>query len=86
MPQAVFEIMGRKGELDGGAARIARPLLRRVSLLSTRQWDEARRAFAEAIAIDPNDGPSITFLNRLEKLILHPPDDDWDGSWRLEQK
>jgi class 3 adenylate cyclase len=85
-PQPVFEIMGRKGALTPAQLELRERFAEGLACYRRRQWDEARRAFAEAIAINPNDGPTITFLKRLEKFILHPPGDDWDGSWRLEQK
>jgi adenylate cyclase len=31
----------------------------------------------------PNDGPSMTFIKRIDSLIKTPPGEDWDGSWRL---
>jgi class 3 adenylate cyclase len=85
-PQPLFEIMGRKGALTPAQIALRERFSEGLACYRRRQWDEARRAFVEAIGIDPNDGPSIAFLNRSEKLILHPPGDDWDGSWRLEQK
>ena len=85
-PQAIFEIMGRKGELSPAQLELRDRFSEGLSCYRRRQWDESRRAFEAALAIVPNDGPSITFINRLDKLILHPPPEDWDGCWRLEQK
>ena len=85
-PQAVFEIMGRKGELSPAQLELRDRFAEGLACYRRRQWNEARRAFEAALAIVPNDGPSITFVNRLDKLTLHPPGEDWDGSWRLEQK
>ena len=85
-PQAVFEIMGRKGELSPAQLELRDRFAEGLARYRRRQWNEARRAFEAALAIIPNDGPSITFVNRLDKLTLHPPGEDWDGSWRLEQK
>ncbi len=85
-PQAVFEIMGRKGELSPAQLELRDRFAEGLACYRRRQWNEARRAFEAALAIVPNDGPSITFINRLDKLTLHPPGEDWDGSWRLEQK
>jgi class 3 adenylate cyclase len=85
-PQPVFEIMGRKGALTPAQIELRQRFSEGLARYRRREWDEARRAFADAIAVDPNDGPSITFLNRLAKLVQHPPGEDWDGSWRLEQK
>ena len=85
-PQAVFEIMGRKGELSPAQLELRDRFAEGLACYRRRQWNEARRAFEAALAIVPNDGPSTTFINRLDKLTLHPPGEDWDGSWRLEQK
>jgi adenylate cyclase len=85
-PQAVFEIMGRKGELTPAQRELRDRFSEGLACYRRRQWDASRRAFEAALAIVPTDGPSITFINRLDKLILHPLSEDWDGSWRLEQK
>ena len=85
-PQAVFEIMGRKGELSPAQLELRDRFSEGLAYYRRRQWDESRRAFEAALAVVSNDGPSITFINRLDKLILRPPGEDWDGCWRLEQK
>ncbi len=85
-PQAVFEIMARKGELSPAQIELRDRFSEGLACYRRRQWLESRRAFDAALAVVPNDGPSITFINRLDKFTLHPPGEDWDGSWRLEQK
>ena len=46
-----------------------------------RRWDEARRSFAAALESIPNDGPSMTFIRRIDRLATTPPDDECEGSW-----
>ncbi len=84
--QAVFEIMARKGELSPAQIELRDRFSEGLACYRRRKWDASHRAFDAALAIVPNDGPSITFINRLDKFTLHPPGEDWDGSWRLEQK
>jgi class 3 adenylate cyclase len=84
--QAVFEIMGRKGELPPAQVALRDRFSEGLAAFRSRRWDEARYAFEAALTIVPNDGPSITFMKRLDKLTLNPPGEDWDGIWRLEQK
>jgi adenylate cyclase len=84
--QAVFEIMARKGELSTAQFELRDHFTEGLACYRRRQWREARSAFEAALAVVPNDGPSITFIKRLDRLILHPPGEDWDGAWRLEQK
>ena len=85
-PQAVFEIMGHKGELSPTQLELRARFSEGLAHYRRRQWDDARSAFEAALAVVPDDGPSITFIRRLDKFLQHPPAEDWDGSWRLEQK
>jgi class 3 adenylate cyclase len=84
--QAVFEIMGRKGELLPAQVELRDRFSEGLAAYRSQRWDEARHAFEAALAIAPNDGPSITFIKRLDKLTLNSPGENWDGTWRLEQK
>ena len=85
-PQAVFEIMGRKGELTPAQIELRTHFSEGLAAYRARRWDEARRSFAAALESVPNDGPSMTFIKRIDSLATTPPDDGWDGSWHLEQK
>jgi hypothetical protein len=42
-------------------------------------------AFSAALEAVPDDGPSMTFIKRLDSLALALPGDGWDGSKHLEQ-
>ena len=85
-PQAVFEIMGRKGELTPAQVELRTHFSEGLSAYRARRWDEARRAFAAALESVPNDGPSMMFIKRIDSLMTTPPSESWDGSWYLEQK
>ena len=85
-PQAVFEIMGRKGKLTSVQVELRTHYSEGLAAYRGRYWEEARRAFAAALEFVPNDGPSMTFIKRIDGLATTPPGDGWDGSWHLEQK
>lgn len=85
-PQAVFEIMGRKGALTSAQTTLRDHFSDGLAAYRARRWDDARRAFAAALAAVSDDGPSLTFIKRLDGFTSTPPGDDWDGVWRLEQK
>ena len=85
-PQAIFEVMGRKGELTGAQDIVRTRFAEALAAYRARNWGEARRAFLVAQEAAPNDGPSMTFLKRLHSLQTHPPGDGWDGAWRLDEK
>jgi adenylate cyclase len=49
-----------------------------------QRWEDARRAFE--LLSSPGDGPSMTFIKRIDRLAAAPPGEGWDGSWHLERK
>ena len=85
-PQAVFEIMGRKGELTAAQVALRTHFSEGLIAYRARRWDEARHAFTAALEAVPDDGPSMTFIKRIDSLTAIPLDENWDGTWRLEQK
>jgi hypothetical protein len=85
-PQAVFEIMGLKGELTAAQIELRARFSEGMAAYRAQRWEEARRAFEAALVASPGDGPSMTFIKRIEKLATAPPGEGWDGAWHLERK
>ena len=85
-PQAVFEIMGRKGELTAAQLELRSRFSEGLAAYRAQRWEDSRRAFEAALSAVPDDGPSMTFIKRIDRLIAAPPGDGWDGSWHLERK
>jgi len=83
---AVFEIMGRQGELAPKQLLLRTRYSEGLAAYRARQWDEARRAFGAALEAVPGDGPSSALVGRVDFLQANPPPTDWDGSWRLDHK
>ena len=85
-PQAIFEIIGRKGELTQAQVELRTNYSEGLAAYRARHWEGARRAFIAGLESVPNDGPSVTFIKRIDGLMANPPGDEWDGSWHLDQK
>ena len=85
-PQAVFEIMARKGELTVKQSSLRVRFAEALVAYRARQWDEARRGFEAALKVAPDDGPSMAMLTRLNSLESMHLADTWDGAWHLEEK
>lgn len=85
-PNAVLEIMGRKGALTEAQYDLRDRFGGRVSVYRARRWDESRRAFEAALLVVPDDGPSGAFISQLDPLAENPPDASWDACWRLDHK
>jgi len=85
-PQAIYEIMGRKGALTPQQIELRTRYNEGLKAYRNKHWEEARTAFSAAQVAAPTDGPSATMLKRIEAFAAAPPSDNWDGAWRLEQK
>ena len=85
-PQAVFEIMSRKGELTAAQLELRSRFSEGLAAYRAQRWEEARCAFEAALLAVPDDGPSMTFIKRIDRLTTAPPGGGWDGSWHFERK
>ncbi|MDP3076046.1 hypothetical protein [Bradyrhizobium sp.] len=85
-PQAVFKIMAGKGELTAASQELRTRYVEGLAALRAQRWDEALRLFETALLAMPGDGPSMTFIQRIEKMAAAPPGEGWDGAWHLERK
>jgi class 3 adenylate cyclase len=85
-PVTVFEIIGHKGELSPAQLELLKRYSEGLAAYRARQWDDALRAFKDALEAVPTDGPSMTFVKRIDGFKTNPPVDGWDGSWYLDQK
>jgi adenylate cyclase len=85
-PQTIFEVMGRVGALTAAHESLRSHYAAGLTAYRARRFDEARAAFNAALEAVPGDGPSRALLARLVQFEANPPDERWDGAWRLEQK
>jgi adenylate cyclase len=85
-PHAVFELLGQNGDITTAQNLLRTRYSEGLAAYRERRWQDARNAFAAALEAAPGDGPSMTFLRRIDELQKSPPDAGWDGSWRLENR
>jgi class 3 adenylate cyclase len=85
-PQVIFEIMGRRGELEPNAMQLRTRYEEGLTAYRAGRWDEARAAFNAGLAAVPGDAPSTMLLKRIDDLQKNGPPANWDGSWRLDSK
>ncbi|MEH2514258.1 class 3 adenylate cyclase [Nitrobacteraceae bacterium AZCC 1564] len=86
MPQLVFEIMGRKGELTPEQLQLRTHYADGLAAYRARQWEEAAQAFNAALEAVPGDGPSMALAARVANFQANPPAHDWNGAWQLDHK
>jgi class 3 adenylate cyclase len=82
----VFEIMGMRGMMSQALLDLKEKYAEGLTAYQGRDWNNARKAFNVCLEINPGDGPSATFLKRIEHFQISPPEPDWDGAWVITQK
>jgi adenylate cyclase len=51
-----------------------------------KSWDKAIEYFSKALSTIPDDGPSISMLQRCQAYRENPPDENWNGSFSMTTK
>ncbi len=57
-----------------------------LDLYRTAKWDGAIKVFKDALALNPADKLSQTYIDRCTQLKKNPPKGEWDGVWVMTSK
>ncbi|MCB1143434.1 MAG: tetratricopeptide repeat protein [Leptospiraceae bacterium] len=57
-----------------------------LRLYKEAEFEKAIEEFQKAIAIIPDDGPSLMYIQRCKEYIHNPPPPDWDGVFVMTTK
>ena len=85
-PVVVYELLCRRGELSEQKRSILDRYLEGLTAYKQRNFATAKARFAEALALDPADGPSRVYLERAAAYEVEPPAAAWDGVYELKSK
>jgi adenylate cyclase len=83
-PVRIFEL--RQSSSDSEVDPLVGPFEQALSAYRRQAFDLAEAGSRQYLEIDPEDGASAIFLERLGALRAHPPGADWDGVWTLTSK
>ena len=85
-PVAVFELVGRPADVSEARRRALAAFARGLAAWRAGDFANAEAAFAEALAAEPTDGPSLTFRRRCAEYLATPPAGEWDGVYVARTK
>jgi adenylate cyclase len=77
----IFELLGRKGELDENTAALRAAYAEGLAAYRAGSWKAARAAFEQCLDLRADDGPARLFLARIAQLESRPGAEAWDGIW-----
>ena len=86
-PIKVYQVMGSpETPPDPETAKCIEYYEKGFELYTQRRWDDAMDSFRAALEHVPDDGPSKVLLARCEEYKASPPDDSWQGEFKLTKK
>ncbi len=86
-PVAIYEAIGHHTEDSFPRRSVAvKAFGEGLSRYRRREWKHAARCFQDALAANPNDGPSRVYLERCDIFRSTPPAPGWDGVWSVQSK
>lgn len=85
-PVRLYEIVGFASHITPEVADKLERFARALALYESDDFHGASYAFADILALHPNDGPSQKFWERSNNFMSNPPPADWKGVWVMETK
>ncbi len=86
-PVAIYEALGHHTEESfPHRDAVVGAFNRGVARYRRREWNGAARCFRDALAANPQDGPSRVYLDRCEIFRSTPPAANWDGVSSVQSK
>jgi adenylate cyclase len=85
-PVRLFEVVSFRDQTDGKRFEKIGLFEEGIDAYETRDWERAIARFRAVLAIDPDDGPAKTFLERTDWNQAADLGPDWDGVFTLTTK
>ncbi len=82
----VYELLGLAGEIAEEHRSGFQEYEIALAAHRERRWDDAEASLRRALSILNKDLPTELLLERIAQYRLHPPSENWDGSFVLTEK
>lgn len=83
---SIFELMGLVSQSPANATEIIERFAQALLHYRNQDWEAAIKAFERVLMLDPNDGPSRMFLERITVFQQRSPEAQWDGVFEMKSK
>jgi adenylate cyclase len=75
----IYELLGRQGEVSQEMRACKQRFEAGLGLYRGRDFAKALAVFEALLAAQPEDGPSLLYVERCRAFLQRPPPPDWDG-------
>ena len=85
-PVKIYQLLAKKNELSGEMEGVLENYVKGIQCYQNLNFKEAISHFQNALKLVPEDGPSLTYIDRCKIYLEQPPDSDWDGVFTFTEK
>jgi len=86
-PVSIYELVGLKSDpINDIQNRIIEHYHAGREHYLSRKFSKAVADFAEVLELDSHNKAANLHITRCQHFLLNPPEDEWDGVWRLTEK
>ncbi len=86
-PVRVYELLGlSEADVSEKKRKAVEIYLKGLEEYRAKRWDAAIALFKQTLEVDPDDGPSQTYIGRCEDFKVLPPPENWDGVFVMKTK
>ena len=86
-PVRVFELVGLKEQgIPDKKKQVLDIFHEGYKNYQSKNWENAKKYFQQALSFDRTDGPSQTYIKRCDQFMTVAPPDDWDGVYTMLKK
>jgi len=82
----VYELLGRRGQVDDRLRRHAELFAQAVRRFQQRRWDDARALLSGCVDLRRDDPAVQLYLKQIDRYRRQPPPDDWNQGIELTSK
>jgi len=82
----IYELLGFNSKLSENITKTTELYTNGLYIYRNRNWDKAAVCFQAALDLTPDDGPSITMLQRCHDFKRNPPDENWNSVFEINTK
>ncbi len=85
-PVMVYELLARAGELTASQREAQQTFTEAFAAFLRRDWTQAEFLLQSVLRLQPGDAVAELYLQRVHDYARKPPEPDWDGILKLDEK
>jgi len=82
----VYELLGHSGEVNDDVLLFAETFGKAVAQFVRRSWSQSTATFERCLEIRPNDPGTKRYLKTIQRHVITPPPENWNGELELAEK